>query len=101
MKEWKDEGHRRKMLEGESVEIHLLNLGCSTNRYCGNMDGGEPMLCFIVLETNESPMLWGCGEARLEEAAQKTGEDERKQKMGGWLGGEIVVIVPSTFQSCF
>lgn len=65
------------------MEIHLLNPGRSTNRYCGNMDGGEPMLCYIVLETNESPMLRGRGEARLEEVAGETGEDERKQKKGG------------------
>lgn len=55
------------MLEGESVEMHLLKPRRSTNRYCGNMEGGEPMLCYIVLETNESPMLRGRGEARLEE----------------------------------
>lgn len=48
-------------------------LGASTNRHCGNMDGGEPMLCYIVLETNESPMLRGRGEARLEEVVRETG----------------------------
>lgn len=48
-------------------------LGTSTNRHCGNMDGGEPMLCYIVLETNESPMLRGRGEARLEEVVRETG----------------------------
>ena len=37
------------------------------------MDGGEPMLCYIVLETNESPMLGGRGEARLEEVVRETG----------------------------
>lgn len=37
------------------------------------MDCGEPMLCYIVLETNESPMLRGRGEARLEEEVRETG----------------------------
>lgn len=58
---------KAKVLEGESVEIHLLKPRRSTNRYCGNVEGGEPVLCYIVLETNESPMLRGRGEARLEE----------------------------------
>lgn len=90
----KDEGQRRKTLEGESVEIHLWNPWRSTNKHCGNMDGGEPMLCYIVLETNESPMLRGRREARLEEVVRKTGRWEGKK-------GEIVVIVPSAFQLCF
>lgn len=68
-------GKKTKGREGKywkkSVEIHLLNPQRSTNRYCGNMDGGKLMLCYIVLETNESPMLSGRGEVRLEEAARE------------------------------
>lgn len=54
------------------MEIYLLNPRRSTNRYCGNMDGGKPMLCYIVLETNESPMLRGRREARLKEVVRQT-----------------------------
>lgn len=91
-KRGKDEGQKR--LEGESVEIHLWNLRRSTKKHCGNMDGGEPMLCYIVLEANKSPMLRGRGEVRLEEVVREAERWEGKK-------GEIVVIVPSAFQSCF
>lgn len=57
----------------------------------------EPMLCYIVLGTNESPMLRGRGEARLEEVVRETGRCER----GGGRKGKILVIVPSAFQTYF
>lgn len=48
------------------------------------MDDGEPMLCYIVLETNESPMLRGRGEARLEVVAR----ERARCAWGGEGGGE-------------
>lgn len=72
------EGGKTKGREGkrwkERVWKYIYEiLGVPTNKHCGNMDGGEPMLCYIVLETNESPMLRGRGEARLEEVVRETG----------------------------
>lgn len=61
------------------------------------MDGGKSMLCYIVLETDESGMLraWGCGKSRLEKVVREKGRREGRKRR------EIVVIVPSAFQSCF
>jgi len=65
-------GRKEKCWKERVWKYIYLNPQDSTNRYCGNMDDGEPMLCYIVLETNESPMLRGHGEARLEEVARET-----------------------------
>lgn len=55
--EKEEAGKRLLLLERKSGEIHLWNPRRSANKRHGNMDRGEPMLCYIVLETNESPML--------------------------------------------
>lgn len=61
-------------------------------KHRGYMDSGEATLHSIVLETNESSMLRGGGEAILEEVVRK---------MAKWGEAEIVVIVPSAFQLPF
>lgn len=62
------------------------------------MDEGEPMLCYLVLETNKSPMLRGQGEEEIGRGSERSGGDERGNGGGGVAG--VLVIVPSAFQSC-
>lgn len=65
----------------------------------GNMDEGEPMLCYLVLETNKSPMLRGQGEGEIGRGGERSGGDAGENGVGGVVG--VLVIVPSAFQSCF